>query len=175
MSDPAFEGGLPRDWRPMCPGCFYDLSGIPDGRCPECARGFGHAELRAAADRPDISLLTDAQQAAVLRVTGWASVLCLPLFCVVHGMLITLRAGSELRRGCHWTDTNYDSFWTPITGQFPTAREALFAGLTWLGAGIVLCLLVTAAVRGLAWIFVRAAALPYTSESDRRAPEHPPR
>ena len=63
----------------------------------------------------------------------------------------------------------------PVTGQFPTGREALFAGLTWLGAGIVLCLLVTAAVRGLAWTFVRAAALPYTSASDPRAPEHPPR
>ena len=30
----------------LCPGCQYDLSGSPDGLCPECGRAFTHAELR---------------------------------------------------------------------------------------------------------------------------------
>lgn len=37
--DPSFA--------PMCPTCRYDLSGLPDGACPECGRSFERAQLEA--------------------------------------------------------------------------------------------------------------------------------
>lgn len=37
---------------PTCPACRYDLSGIPEGRCPECGEPFTHESLaRAAQER----------------------------------------------------------------------------------------------------------------------------
>jgi hypothetical protein len=36
--------GLP-DFRPACPTCRYDLSGLPDGPCPECGIPFRHQAL----------------------------------------------------------------------------------------------------------------------------------
>lgn len=33
---------------PECPECGYELTGLPDGSCPECGSVFSHAALRAA-------------------------------------------------------------------------------------------------------------------------------
>lgn len=33
------------DFAPLCPDCHYLLSGLPDGRCPECGLLFEHEEL----------------------------------------------------------------------------------------------------------------------------------
>jgi hypothetical protein len=32
---------------PLCPICRYDVSGLPDGLCPECGNRFSHARIRA--------------------------------------------------------------------------------------------------------------------------------
>lgn len=36
---------------PVCPLCQYDLSGLADGRCPECGTQFELAELRTMTER----------------------------------------------------------------------------------------------------------------------------
>src|SRR6187402_2969033 len=33
----------------LCPGCAYDLRGIPEGCCPECGRAFSWEDLQARA------------------------------------------------------------------------------------------------------------------------------
>lgn len=43
MSAPGTE----LDFVPRCLDCGYELSGLEDGRCPECGHGFSHARLLA--------------------------------------------------------------------------------------------------------------------------------
>lgn len=38
----------PSGFKPICPGCRYDLSGSPDGPCPECGEPFSHQGLISA-------------------------------------------------------------------------------------------------------------------------------
>src|SRR6188768_3634187 len=94
----------PLPWLPLCPGCAYDLTGLGDGRCPECGRTFSLAALRPAAEHQSGGLLTDAQQAAILWFAGWTAFLCLPVWLVMQGTRLSVRAGLELLHGCHWTD-----------------------------------------------------------------------
>lgn len=41
-----------RGFSPACPTCKYDLSGIPEGKCPECGGAFTLAGLMALHNRP---------------------------------------------------------------------------------------------------------------------------
>lgn len=34
------QPAVPDDFRAFCLNCFYDLRGLPTGRCPECGRAF---------------------------------------------------------------------------------------------------------------------------------------
>lgn len=60
---------------PPCPTCRYDLSGLPDGRCPECGTPFTAAQLLAAPTRREF--LSD-KGADLLIIVAVA----LPLTCV---------------------------------------------------------------------------------------------
>ncbi len=48
---PDSAAALEPPFIPVCPGCKYDLRGIPDGVCPECGESFSIAGLLAEAER----------------------------------------------------------------------------------------------------------------------------
>lgn len=94
----AKDGAGGRDERgapafvPRCLGCGYDLSGLADGKCPECGRAFTYAELRA---RQADALIREAMP---FLCGTWL----VPL--VVHGSYLALGAQSvalvSLLSGC---------------------------------------------------------------------------
>lgn len=43
-----------RPFLPRCPECRYDLSGLPDGPCPECGRPFVYERLRSLPPRSHV-------------------------------------------------------------------------------------------------------------------------
>lgn len=43
--EPAHSAGEAEDFKPTCPGCAYDLSGLPNGQCPECGLAFSFRAL----------------------------------------------------------------------------------------------------------------------------------
>lgn len=44
---PPTEPGDPEGFVPLCEDCRYDLSGLADGKCPECGLAFRRERLRA--------------------------------------------------------------------------------------------------------------------------------
>ncbi len=61
----AAAADLPPSYLPRCPDCTYDLSNLPDGRCPECGLFFTHERLLRA--------WIARQQKADDRLTQWKS------------------------------------------------------------------------------------------------------
>lgn len=45
-TQPAADLAPPEDFKPLCLDCRYDLSGLPDGKCPECGVKFTHEQLQ---------------------------------------------------------------------------------------------------------------------------------
>lgn len=72
--DPAHGTAEAGDFRPVCPECAYDLSGLPDGPCPECGEPFKYVALLAAHRRehqprpPDNAALMASWTAALLSL-----------------------------------------------------------------------------------------------------------
>jgi hypothetical protein len=52
VSEHHDHAAITSEWLPKCGACGYDLTGLPDGRCPERGGAFTWAELVAARDRP---------------------------------------------------------------------------------------------------------------------------
>jgi hypothetical protein len=71
---------------PLCPVCRYDVSGLPDGRCPECGNRFTHARIRALWENrrqrkpPGHGAMTAAL------------ILALPPICLIPGLVYQLIA-----------------------------------------------------------------------------------
>ncbi len=59
------EADVPPSFVPRCPDCTYDLSNLPDGRCPECGLFFTHARL--------VRAWIAKQRKADERLTQWKS------------------------------------------------------------------------------------------------------
>lgn len=79
---PPTHPGIPADFKPLCPDCRYDLTGLGDGRCPECGGWFTHARVRQ---------LYLAQQAAkaergkkALVTAGVIALVSIPLLCALN-------------------------------------------------------------------------------------------
>ncbi|GEM_PF-1469517 len=67
----------------LCPSCTYDLSGLPDGACPECGVAFSHSQLAALAQsnairrsrRTSLAWLASFSLVVFMLSSGWISTL----------------------------------------------------------------------------------------------------
>ena len=81
---------------PRCLSCQYDLSGLADGRCPECGTAFTHADLLGRAAHKEADLKTVAQGlTSAMLVIAYLGALAILLsetnrVAAVHGGLVLI-------------------------------------------------------------------------------------
>jgi hypothetical protein len=85
----------------VCPTCQYDLTGLPEGTCPECGTGFTHSGLEAL-EQLNLTRAAKRRDAIVIAI---ASLLGLPMTCFCVGNtpepLVLLVPGSLIVLVCY--------------------------------------------------------------------------
>jgi hypothetical protein len=85
----------------LCPTCQYDLTGLPEGTCPECGGEFTHAGLEAL-EQLSLTRAAKRRDAIVIAI---ASLLGLPMTCFCVGnspeLLVLLVPGSLIVLVCY--------------------------------------------------------------------------
>jgi uncharacterized protein (DUF983 family) len=85
----------------LCPTCTYDLTGLPEGTCPECGTGFTHSGLEAL-EQLNLTRAAKRRDAIVIAI---ASLLGLPMTCFCVGntpeLLVLLVPGSLIVLVCY--------------------------------------------------------------------------
>jgi len=129
-----------------CPRCNYDLTGLPQPRCPECGDSFDWNTI-AANRRPSIAF---ERHHGVRRVAGflstWLCILILPIrFAKQAAQSASPRAGIGFGLSCF--------AFTPAAWFFGGSDVAFFAA--WYAGALVCIALETAMLGTLDWVNLR--------------------